>query len=406
MLIRTRVFLSAALLTIVLAAVPAQCQTHPVSGQVIFERNCGTCHGGDGLGGEMGPNIAFRLTRLTDDQLSELLIRGIPNLGMPGFPNLRSDEKIALMTFLRTIHPLRRPRPVERTVELANGTKLAGLVMNETAVDLQMRTADQHIHLLRPEGNRFREVTSQVDWTTYNGDPRGNRYSPLTQITEKNVARMAPKWVFPMQGVTRAETTPVVVQGIMYVTSANECWALDAGAGREIWHFQRPRTKGLAGNAAQGFNRGVAWLGDRVFMVTDNAHLLALNRYTGDLVWETEMADWHQNYNATSAPLIADNLVVSGTAGGEQGARGFIAAWDPETGKEVWRFWTVPRPGELLKTFNPIGANRLNLREVAEFSFARRERSTRYIDGSVEYVGLHAHRSSKDVPRLSATTAT
>jgi alcohol dehydrogenase (cytochrome c) len=132
----------------------------------------------------------------------------------------------------------------------------------------------------------------------------------------------------------------------MYVTSANECWALDAGAGREIWHFERPRTKGLVGNAAQGFNRGVAWLGDRVFMVTDNAHLLALNRYTGELEWETQMADWHQNYNASSAPLIADNLVISGTAGGEQGARGFIAAWDPATGKQVWRFWTVPRPGE------------------------------------------------------------
>ena len=132
----------------------------------------------------------------------------------------------------------------------------------------------------------------------------------------------------------------------MYVTGGNECWALDAGAGREIWHFQRPRTKGLVGNAAQGMNRGVAWAGDRVFMVTDNAHLLALNRFTGDLVWETEMADWHQNYNATSAPLIADNLVITGTAGGEQGARGFVAAFSPEEGKEVWRFWTVPRPGE------------------------------------------------------------
>ena len=81
-------------------------------------------------------------------------------------------------------------------------------------------------------------------------------------------------------------------------------------------------------------------------MVTDNAHLLALNRFTGDLVWDTEMADWHKNYNATSAPLIADNLVISGTAGGEQGVRGFLAAYDPITGKEVWRFWTVPKPGE------------------------------------------------------------
>jgi len=132
----------------------------------------------------------------------------------------------------------------------------------------------------------------------------------------------------------------------MYVTSANECWALDAGAGREIWHYQRPRTKGLVGNAAQGINRGVAWSGDRVFMVTDHAHMLAINRFTGELLRETEMADWHQNYNATSAPLAVNDLVISGTAGGEQGARGFIAAYDTKTGKEVWRFWTVPKPGE------------------------------------------------------------
>jgi alcohol dehydrogenase (cytochrome c) len=343
---RNPVTLSAVLPILLITAKPALCQSHPAPGQLTFERNCGSCHGGDGLGGEMGPNIAFRLTRLTDEQLSQLLLNGRPNLGMPGFPNLAGQEKAALMTFLRTIRPLRRPAPAQRTVEVVDGTKLTGLVMNETAADLQMRTLDQQIHLLRPEGNRFREATSQVDWTTYNGDVRGNRYSQLEQIEKRNVARLAPKWVFPMEGVTRAETTPVVVQGIMYVTSGNECWALDAGAGREIWHFERPRTKGLVGNAAQGFNRGVAWLGDRVFMVTDNAHLLALKRYTGDLIWETEMADWHQNYSATSAPLIADNLVISGTAGGEQGARGFIAAWDPQSGKEVWRFWTVPRPGE------------------------------------------------------------
>jgi alcohol dehydrogenase (cytochrome c) len=93
-------------------------------------------------------------------------------------------------------------------------------------------------------------------------------------------------------------------------------------------------------------NRGLAWKGDRVYMVTDNAHLLALNRFTGALIWETQMADWRQNYNATSAPLVVGNLVVSGTAGGEQGVRGFLAAWDAETGKEVWRFWTVPLAGE------------------------------------------------------------
>ena len=326
----------------------ALAQTNAAPGQAGFERNCGTCHGGDGLGGEMGPNIANRLTNLSDDQLSTLIHDGVPNRGMPGFPDISGQEKTQLMSFLRTIRPRRRAAPVRKAVDLESGAQLSGLVLNESTLDLQLKTEDGHIHLLRPAtAGKFREVTSQSDWTTYNGDTRANRYSTLSQITLQNVSRLAPKWIFTLDGATtRGETTPVVVQGIMYVTSGNECWALDAGAGREIWHFQRPRTKGLVGNAAQGMNRGVAWAGDRVFMVTDNAHLLGLNRFTGDLLWETEMADWHQNYNATSAPLYVDGLVVTGTAGGEQGARGFIAAFDPKNGKEVWRFWTVPRPGE------------------------------------------------------------
>ena len=116
--------------------------------------------------------------------------------------------------------------------------------------------------------------------------------------------------------------------------------AADAG----IWDYRRPRTKGLAGDAAGGINRGVAVAGDRVFMVTDNAHILALDRFTGALLWDTEMADSRQNYGATSAPLAVGSLVISGSSGGDEGARGFLAAFDQATGKEAWRFWTVPQP--------------------------------------------------------------
>jgi alcohol dehydrogenase (cytochrome c) len=322
-------------------------QTKPAPGQASFEQNCGICHGGDGLGGEMGPNIANRAGNMGDDQLAAVIHDGIPNRGMPGFPNLTEREKTELMAFVRTLRPRRRAAAVRRSIELEGGGKLTGLVLGESPLDVQLRTDDGRVHLLRPSGGKYREATSQADWTTYNGDIRGNRFSGLRQITPANAGQLAPKWIFTLDGATaRGETTPLVVGGLMYVTSGNACWALDAGAGREVWHFQRPRTKGLVGNAAQGMNRGVAWAGDRVFMVTDNAHLLALNRFTGELLWETEMADWRQNYNATSAPLYADHLVITGTAGGEQGARGFIAAFDPETGKEAWRFWTVPRPGE------------------------------------------------------------
>ena len=108
------------------------------------------------------------------------------------------------------------------------------------------------------------------EWPTYHGNLSGNRFSPLDQINAKTIQSLAPKWMFTIQGAPRAlQTTPVVVDGVMYVTSVNEAFALDAGSGRQIWHYSRPRTQGLAGDAASGINRGVAALGDRVFMVTD-----------------------------------------------------------------------------------------------------------------------------------------
>jgi alcohol dehydrogenase (cytochrome c) len=245
--------------------------------------------------------------------------------------------------------PIPRAAPaviVRKTVQTTDGRKLEGRVLNEGLVDLQLRTDDGHIYLLRKSGDRYRSVTTQRDWTTYHGEPGGNRYTTLTQIDRSNVARLSPRWVFPLPNVGQVENTPIVADGVMYVSSANEVYALDAGTGRAVWHYQRPRTKGLVGNAASGFNRGVAISGGRLFLLTDNAHLIALDRSNGDLLWETEMADWRQNYNGTSAPLVVGTLVVSGTAGGDEGVRGFVAAYDAATGKEVWRFWTVPNPGE------------------------------------------------------------
>src|SRR2546430_13800601 len=114
--------------------------------------------------------------------------------------------------------------------------------------------------------------------------------------------------------------------------------ALDAGTGRELWHYQLPPTPGVVGDS--GVNRGVGVARHRVFLEPDHAHLIALNRFTGDLLWDTESADWHQNYFATSAPLHAVSLVVSGVAGGGHRAKGFVTAFDQDTGKEVWRSWS------------------------------------------------------------------
>lgn len=336
-----RVLTFIALLSVALSA-----QT-PDAGRQTFESQCARCHGPQGGGGELGPAITGTVAARSDQELSTIITSGRPGRGMPAF-QMQSGEMNSLLTFLRTFAPPGRAGApvVRKTVTTTDGRTLAGVVINENSLEVQLRTDDNRVALLRPSGDRFRAVTSETDWPSYNGNVSGNRYSSLAQINASNVQKLAPKWVFSVPGAARMEGTPIVVGGLMYVTVANECWALDAGTGREIWHFQRPRTRGLVGNASGGINRGVAIAGDRLFMVTDHAHIIALNRYTGDPVWDTEMADWHQNYNATSAPLVVGDLVVSGTAGGDEGARGFVAAFDQSSGKEVWRFWTVPRPGE------------------------------------------------------------
>jgi alcohol dehydrogenase (cytochrome c) len=310
-------------------------------GQVAFENRCGKCHGSDGNGGELGPRITFRLTTRTDGQLATLIRAGIPARNMP--PTKLDDEEMALLIkFLRSIQRLPESKPVERrTIQTTEGRKIEGQIVGEGFDDLQLKTDDKRVHLLRRVDDRYREVTSETAWPTYDGAPDGNRYTTLTQINKGNVSRLGPKWMFSIPNGGRMEVTPVVVDGIMYVTVANECYALDAGSGREIWHYQRAR------DGITGLNRGAGVAGNRVFMDTENAHIIALDRFDGKLLWETELADVQQNYFTTSAPLpLANGLVLSGVAGGENGANGFVAAFDQATGKEVWRFWTVPKRGE------------------------------------------------------------
>jgi len=316
-------------------------------GRKTFENRCSGCHGSDGNGGELGPPIAGRVRGLADDHVAMVVREGIPTRGMPA-NNVSAADMPKLIAFLHALEPSETGfRPYKLKANLPGGKSVEGMVLNESLEDLQLRSEDKKIHVLRKmEGGKFREVTSEVNWSTYNGNIGGNRFTTLGQITKANVKRVAPKWTFTVPESSSLQGTPVVVDGVMYVTTSNQCYALDAGSGRVIWHFRRPRTRSLIGNAAGGINRGVAVAGEKIFMVTDNAHLLALNRSDGSILWETEMADWHQNYNATSAPIVVGDMVVSGTAGGEEGVRGFISAYEQATGKRIWRTWTVPAPGE------------------------------------------------------------
>jgi len=184
------------------------------------------------------------------------------------------------------------------------------------------------------------------NWLSYNGDYSGRRYSLLSQINLQNVEQLRAEWVFHSRSSDRLEVTPVVVNGTMFVTSANDVFALDAQTGRTVWHYTRPISEGLIDDASRHLSRGVAVWHDRVYRETDNAHLLCLDARSGNLIWDISYADWNSNYGATSAPLVVDDKIIVGTSGGDDGVRGFVAAYDAASGKLAWRFWTIPGQGE------------------------------------------------------------
>lgn len=185
-----------------------------------------------------------------------------------------------------------------------------------------------------------------ANWPSYNGDYTGRRYSSLHEIDAAKVASLRAAWVFHSFSSDSMEVTPVVIDGLMFVTSANDAFALDARTGRIIWHYSRPVTQGLIDDASAHHNRGVGIWHSRVYMETDNAHLLCLDARSGNLIWDIPYADTRKNYGATSAPLVVKNEVLVGTSGGDDATRGFLAAFDALSGKFLWRFWTIPGPGE------------------------------------------------------------
>jgi putative heme-binding domain-containing protein len=351
--------------------------------------NCASCHMVRGVisgpGGVLGPDLSNVGRDRTPTQIEQALRD--PG-GAPAAPAGRGGRGG------------RGAAPSYRavTVRLRDGQTIRGIAKNESPFDLQLLAMDGKLHLLSKDqvaeivrekslmpkldasAAEVRDVIAYLSrltrdanakatlttgelgpgisfadiahpkpgtWPAYDGSLSGNRFSPLNQINTANVQHLAPRWIFPIPQAPRAlEVTPVVVDDVMYVTTVNEAYALDARNGREIWHYSRPRSQGLAGDAASGINRGVAVLGDRVFMVSDNAHLFALHRYTGQLIWDVEMADSRQNYGSTSAPLVVNGLVIAGVSGGDEGVRGFLDAYNASTGERVWRFWTIPAAGE------------------------------------------------------------
>ncbi len=178
------------------------------------------------------------------------------------------------------------------------------------------------------------------DWLTYAGSYNGWRHSPLTQITPENAGRLVPKWVYRVPKAVRLQTSPIVYDGVMYVTNTNAMYALDARSGRLIWSYADGRAE------KSGPNRGPAILGDRVYFVTSDNYLTALDRQSGGVIFSKKYASVDDGVTSTSAPLAVKDKIIVGSAGGDSGMRGFIAALSAETGEEIWRVHTVPAKGE------------------------------------------------------------
>jgi PQQ-dependent dehydrogenase (methanol/ethanol family) len=359
---------------------------------------CSTCHMVQGRGKANGPDLSAAGRRLTVREIELFLDNPTSQMGTHTTATCPSwafcpDESWAVVN-----------------VRLKSGTTLRGFPRNRGKHDLQLQTLDGRIHLLFDTDYQeiSREKTSIMpaleatreerrdlvaylstlagvtpgpiaveqdpipteslqailkpkpgEWPTYDGDLNGNRHSDLKQINIENIHTLQLQWAYPLTN-PGTQTTPIVVDGVMYVTAPGEVCALDSRTGSDIWCYRYSRnpapTRGRRPPGGQNFaggdgpfmqpNRGVALLGDRLFYATSDAHLICLNRLTGAPMWEVVMPETPGHYSATAAPLVVGDMVIAGIAGGDGPLRGFLAAYKATTGQQVWRFWTVPKPGE------------------------------------------------------------
>jgi alcohol dehydrogenase (cytochrome c) len=192
----------------------------------------------------------------------------------------------------------------------------------------------------------LRAETEPGNWLTYSGNYQGHRFSPLKQVDRTNVARLKPAWVYQMRDQGKVQTSPIVVDGILYITEKpHVVTALDGKTGRPLWSYRRPVPPDIRACCGQP-NRGLAILGDTLYLGTMDSRLVALEMRTGRQRWEVTVADYKLGYSITVAPLAVKDKVIVGIAGGEFGIRGFLDAYDAKTGKQCWRLWTIPGPGE------------------------------------------------------------
>lgn len=290
------------------------------SGAGIFREHCVRCHGNDATGGAAPALNRPGLSHGDSDLAKYLVTRdGIPGTAMAPVP-MSAEERWQLVGFLRT---LQSAAASQSTAHLPP--------INVQVTDEQIRTAG----------------SSPDEWLTYSGSLNGWRYTPLAEINRENVSRLGVRWIrqFPSSGPSN-ESTPIVVGGEIFITEPPcEAVALDAKSGAVRWRYKRNLPDKLP-VAVSATNRGLAVLGNTLYLGSLDDFLVAINANNGSVIWQTRVAKPSDGFTMTGATLLVNGLVVVGVAGGEFGIRGFLAAYDAKTGQLRWKFNTIPGPGE------------------------------------------------------------
>jgi alcohol dehydrogenase (cytochrome c) len=292
------------------------------AGQILFNDHCAGCHGPLAEGGS-GPDLTnprWHAER-TDAQLADLIANGVPNTPMPPFAD-RIDPagRQAIVALLRTLG--------SRALQPATTVTAPPVVVSPARLARAPRDPGQ--------------------WLMYGGDYGQTRYTTLDAINRSTVANLVPVWSFQTGVADGLTGMPLVVDGVIFLTTAwNHAFAIDARTGAELWHYQRrlPPVSELRFCCGPS-NRGLAIWNDLVFMATLDAHLVALETRTGRVRWDVELGQTSDNLNFKQPPLVIGDRLLVGSAGGDSPSRGFIDAYDAATGRRLWRFYTIPAPGE------------------------------------------------------------
>ena len=304
--------------------VPPLTAPQQAAGAALYASQCAGCHAPDGTGGPGAPALAGRILAHGDTPwaLYRTIRDGVPGTGMP--PHALSRQH--LWELVSYVSSLRLP---------ANTTRIpADVAARLDAVEVS------------PE-ELARTTASGNDWLTYGGAYTSDRFSALTGINTGNVSRLALRWLYPFPGNKwKIESSPLVRNGIMYVTGPEgEVMALDALTGVKLWEHDHPFKLEGGGEGPLGQNRGVALLGNRVFVATWNSTLTALSAATGKVVWERRVGPYPGTW-ISGAPLAYRDLVVVGVTTPTGEGRGYLAAYDVRTGELRWRFMSIPGPGQ------------------------------------------------------------